>query len=79
VLGPAGQPSGTVERPEVGEAVLQRIGLRLPPQLLATARRLNAYPLGLALPQLIRAMEQSGELDADVQDGASPAASGSRR
>jgi Zn-dependent protease len=79
VLGPAGLPSGTVERPEVGEAVLQRIGLRLPPQLLATARRLNAYPLGLALPQLIRAMEQSGELDADVQDGASPAASGSRR
>jgi Zn-dependent protease len=79
VLGPAGLPSGTVERPEVGEAVLQRIGLRLPPQLLATARRLNAYPLGLTLPQLIRAMEQSGELDGDGQDGVSRPASGSRR
>ncbi len=79
VLGPAGLPSGTVERPEVGEAVLQRIGLRLPPQLLATARRLNAYPLGLALAQLTRAMEQSGELDADAQDGGRPATSGSVR
>jgi len=79
VLGPAGLPSGTVERPEVGEAVLQRIGLRLPPQLLATARRLNTYPLGLALPQLTRAMEQSGDLDGDGQESARPPASAGRR
>lgn len=79
VLGPAGLPSGTVERPEVGEAVLQRIGLRLPPQLLATARRLNAYPLGLALPQLTLAMEQSGELDGDGQGRSGTEASAGRR
>lgn len=68
VLSPAGLPSGTLERPELGEAVLQRIGLRLPPPLLASARRLNTYPLGLALPQVTRSMLAAGELD----DGDAP-------
>jgi hypothetical protein len=63
VLGPACLPSGTVERPELGEAVLQRIGLRLPAQLLASARRQNAYPLGLALHQVARSMLAAGEVE----------------
>ncbi|MEB3183960.1 MAG: site-2 protease family protein [Cyanobacteriota bacterium] len=67
VLGPAGLPSGTIERPELGEAVLQRIGLRLPPQLLSTARSQGTYPLGLALPQVTRAMQAAGDLDTDPQ------------
>ena len=79
VLSPAGLPSGTVERPEVGEAVLQRIGLRLPPQLLTTARRLNTYPLGLALAQVTRSMQAAGELDPPVEGPeASSSASSSR-
>jgi Zn-dependent protease len=63
VLGPAGLPSGTVERPELGEAVLQRIGLRLPAQLLSAARRQNTYPLGLALAPMARAMVAAGEVE----------------
>ena len=62
VLSPAGLPSGTLERSELGLAVLQRLGLRLPPPLLETARRQRGYPLGLALPQVVRAMEASGEV-----------------
>ncbi len=62
VLSPAGLPSGTVEKPELGEAVLGRLGLRLAPQLLAAARRHNSYPLGLALAPVARSMLSSGEV-----------------
>jgi len=61
VLSPAGLPSGTIERPELGEAVLAKLGLRLPPPLLEAARRQGTYPLGLALPQVVRSMLASGE------------------
>ncbi len=61
VLSPAGLPSGTLDKPDLGEAVLARLGLRLPPPLLEAARRQNAYPLGLALPQVVQSMLASGE------------------
>ncbi|MFZ0409796.1 MAG: site-2 protease family protein [Cyanobium sp.] len=73
VLSPAGLPCGTVERPELGEAVLRRLGLRLPAPLLATARRQSGYPLGLALGQIARGMVGTGEVGAD-----SPSAQGSQ-
>ncbi len=62
VLSPAGLPSGTLERPELCEAVLARLGVRLPPPLLDLARRQNTYPLGLALGQVARGMVASGEV-----------------
>jgi Zn-dependent protease len=62
VLGPAGLPTGTLERPEVAEAVLKRIGVRLPQQLLVTAREQNGYPLGMALAQVVRSMLAAGEV-----------------
>lgn len=62
VLSPAGLPCGTVEKPEIGEAVLSRLGLRLAPPLLAAARRQNSYPLGLALAPVARSMLSSGEV-----------------
>jgi len=61
VLSPAGLPCGTIERPELGEAVLARMGLKLPAPLLEAARRQGTYPLGLALPQVVRSMLASGE------------------
>ena len=64
VLSPAGLPSGTLERPELGAAVLAKLGLRLPPPLMEMARRHNTYPLGLALPQVVRTMLASGEVEA---------------
>lgn len=63
VLSPAGLPTGTLERSDLGLAVFERLGLRLPPPLLETARRQRGYPLGLALPQVVRAMLASGEVD----------------
>jgi hypothetical protein len=54
VLGPTGLPVGTIERPELSEAVLARLGLKLPPSLLEAARRQGGYPLGLALGQVAR-------------------------
>ncbi len=62
VLSPAGLPCGTIERPELGEAVLRRLGLRLPAPLLANARRQSGYPLGLALGQIAKGMVGTGEV-----------------
>lgn len=59
VLGAAGLPSGTLERPDLGEAVLARLGVRLPEPLLTRARQQNTYPLGLALEPVARAMAES--------------------
>ena len=70
VLGPAGLPTGTLERPEVGEAVLQAIGLRLPPPLLAAARQQNSYPLGLRLSDVARSMVASGDVRSSSDPGA---------
>jgi Zn-dependent protease len=71
VLSPAGLPSATIERPELGEAVLRRLGLRLPAPLLANARRQSGYPLGLALGPIARGMVGSD----GVETGASAAQS----
>jgi hypothetical protein len=62
VLSPAGLPTGTLERPDLGEVVFGRLGVRVPPPLLALARRHNAYPMGLALAQVARSMLSSGEV-----------------
>ncbi|EDY38514.1 peptidase M50 [Cyanobium sp. PCC 7001] len=69
VLSPAGLPSGTLERPDLGEAVLQKLGLKLPAPLLEAARRQNIYPLGLALPQVVRSMVASGETASAADPG----------
>jgi Zn-dependent protease len=68
VLSPAGLPSGTLERPDLGQAVLERLGLRLPPKLLAMARRQNTYPSGLPLGQVSQAMVASGEVSSSSSD-----------
>ncbi|MBM5828418.1 MAG: site-2 protease family protein, partial [Cyanobacteria bacterium M_surface_7_m2_040] len=72
VLSPAGLPSGTLERSELGLALLQRLGLRLPPPLLEAAKRQQGYPLGLALPQVVRSMLASGEVRAATSAAAQP-------
>ncbi len=65
VLSPAGLPCGTLERPELGEAVLKRLGLRLPPALLSSARRQGSYPLGMGLDGVVRSMIASGEVQVE--------------
>jgi Zn-dependent protease len=61
VLGPAGLPSGTLERPDLAERVLDSLGVRLPQPILEAARRQGVYPLGMGLAPVARAIEASGE------------------
>jgi Zn-dependent protease len=61
VIGPAGLPSGTLERPELAERVLEKLGVRLPPAILEAARRQGIYPLGMGLAPVARSIEASGE------------------
>jgi Zn-dependent protease len=61
VLGPAGLPSGTLERPELAESVLEKLGVRLPQAILEAARRQGVYPLGMGLAPVARSIEASGE------------------
>jgi Zn-dependent protease len=61
VMGPAGLPSGTLERPELAERVLETLGVRLPQAILEAARRQGVYPLGMGLAPVARSIEASGE------------------
>ena len=61
VIGPAGLPSGTLERPELAERVLEKLGVRLPQAILEAARRQGIYPLGMGLAPVARSIEASGE------------------
>ena len=63
VTGAAGLPSGTLDRSDVGEAVLKGLSLKLPAPLLEAARRRNDYPFGLPLLQAVTSMRASGLLD----------------
>jgi Zn-dependent protease len=77
VINRAGLPSGTLDRSDLGEAVLKALSLKLPPPLLQAARRQNNYPFGLPLVQAVEAMRASGLLDDEVTT--QPAARGSSR
>ena len=63
VTGAAGLPSGTLDRSDVGEAVLKGLSLKLPPPLLEASRKRNDYPFGLPLLQAVTSMRASGLLD----------------
>ena len=56
VVSPAGLPTGTLERPEISEAVLTRLALRLPVPLLEQARRQGTYPMGFSLASIARSI-----------------------
>ena len=61
VLSPAGLPCGTLERPELAESVLGRLGVKLPAPILEAARQQGSYPLGMALAPVARAMQAAEE------------------
>ncbi|MGB7564457.1 MAG: site-2 protease family protein [Prochlorococcaceae cyanobacterium] len=78
VLSAAGLPSGTLERSDLSEAVLGRMGLKLPKGLVEAAQRQGGYPLGLALGQVARSMLASGETVAEPATGPQAPASPQR-
>ena len=59
VLSSAGLPLGTLDRVDIGKAVLKKIGLNLPDQLIKVARQENIYPIGLNLSQIANSMASS--------------------
>ena len=59
VLSAAGLPIGTLDRVDLGKAVLENIGLNLPDQLIKVARKENIYPIGLNLPSIAKSMVSS--------------------
>ena len=63
VLGPAGLPDGTLDRSDLGEAVLKGLSVKLPEAMLTAARRSNTYPFGMPLAQVVKSMRASGLLD----------------
>ena len=56
VLSVSGLPLGTLDRVDIGKAVLKKIGLNLPNQLIKIARKENIYPLGLDLLNIAQSM-----------------------
>ncbi len=56
VLSVSGLPLGTLDRVDIGKAVLKKIGLNLPDQLIKIARKENIYPLGLNLLNIAQSM-----------------------
>ena len=59
VLSFSGLPLGTLDRVDIGKAVLKKIGLNLPDQLIKIARKENIYPLGLNLLNISQSMDSS--------------------
>ena len=63
VLSVSGLPIGTLDRVDIGKAVLKKIGLNLPDQLIKIARKENIYPIGLNLHDIANSM-----VSADLED-----------
>jgi len=59
VLSVSGLPLGTLDRVDIGKAVLNKIGLNLPDQLIKIARKENIYPIGLNLHTIAKSMISS--------------------
>ena len=59
VLSVAGLPVGTLDRVDIGKAVLKKIGLNLPDQFIKIARKENIYPMGLNLYSIVKSMVSS--------------------
>ncbi len=64
VLSLAGLPLGTLDRVDIGIAVLKKIGFNIPDQLIKVARKDNIYPIGLNLYNIAKSMSLS-DLDED--------------
>jgi Zn-dependent protease len=60
----SGLPLGTLDRLDIGKAVLKKIGLNLPDKLIKIARKENIYPLGLNLFNIAQSMV-SNDLEED--------------
>ena len=59
VVSVSGLPLGTLDRVDIGKAVLKKIGLNIPSQFIRVARKENIYPIGLDLHDIAKSMSLS--------------------
>lgn len=60
VINSAGLPSGTIDKADLGEEALKKLGIILPKTFIDLARKSNSYPLGISLPKIVYGMINSG-------------------
>ena len=65
VFNPAGLPTGTLDRFNIGKLVLKKIGFNMPNELLISNKNKDAYPLGIALPKVVNTMLSSDLIEND--------------
>ncbi len=56
----AGLPSGTIDKADIGQIALKKLGVNLPRNFVALARKQNVYPLGISLKKVVDGMISSG-------------------
>ena len=57
----AGLPASTLDRTDVGGAILKRLGINVPKSFLDSARKKNIYPLGISLPEVVQSIISTGK------------------
>ena len=62
VLNAADIPMGIIDRPKIGNFVLNKLGFNLPSDIVDKLNFKNHYPLGIELPRIINSMKQKGDL-----------------
>jgi len=62
VINAADIPLGIIDRPKVGNFVLNKLGFNLPSEIVNKLNYKNQYPLGIELPRIINLMKQKGDL-----------------
>ena len=63
VLNSSGMPLGIVDRNRIGYFVFNKLGLKLPSNLISKFNSKNKYPLGIELPRIIKIMRKKGEIE----------------
>ncbi len=63
VINPAGIPLGIVDRNRIGYFVFNKLGLKLPSNIINKFNNKDKYPLGIELPRIIKLMRKKGEIE----------------
>ncbi len=61
-LSPANIPLGIIDRSKIGNFVLNKLGFKLPAEILNKLNYKNQYPFGIELPKIINSMKEKGDL-----------------
>ena len=63
VINSADIPLGIVDRNRIGYFVFNKLGLKLPSNIISKFNSKDQYPLGIELPRIIKIMRRKGEIE----------------